>query len=166
MAGVTPEPEEHAEPAEHTGRRELSTVLRQLAWTIHRLEPGTAGLDPLPAAELAVIKRVQERPGVTVGELAGYLGLQHSNTSAAVRALVGRGLVARTQSAADRRVTRLEPTEASLAARDLIDAAWSGTIRDAMTRLDDEQTTALDAAVDALEALDRVLRDDRQQTRR
>ncbi|WP_298177059.1 MarR family transcriptional regulator [Saccharomonospora sp.] len=138
-------------------RRELATVLRNLAWTIHRMVPEVAGLDPLPTTELAVIKQVLEAPGITVTELARQLGMQQSNVSTAVRALVGRGLVARQRCPEDRRVTRLSPTEKSLAARESIDTVWSGTIWTAMTRLSDEHVVALESASEALQALDQAL---------
>lgn len=140
---------------------ELAAVLRGLAWTIHRLVPEVAGLDPLPTTELAVIKQVLGSPGITVTELARHLGMQHSNASAAVRGLVERGLVARESSPADRRVTRLVPTGESLAAKESIDTVWSGTIRSAMTQLSSEQVAAIEAASGALQALDQLLRDER-----
>lgn len=144
-----------------THQRELASVLRDLAWTIHRLAPEVAGLDPLPTTELAVVKHIQASPGITVTELARELGMQQSNVSAAVRELVGRGLVARERSPADRRVTRLVPTEKSLAAKESINTVWSGTIRTAMTRLSHEQITAIEAASGALQALDEALHDER-----
>ncbi len=139
-------------------RRELATVLRDLAWTIHRLVPEVAGLEPLPNTELAVLKHVLSSPGVTVGELAADLRMRQSNVSAAVRGLVDRDLVAREGSPTDRRVTRLVPTEKSLAARESIDTVWSGTIHTAMGRLDDDQVAAIEAASDALRALGHALR--------
>ena len=140
------------------GRRELATVLRDLAWTIHRLVPEVAGLEPLPTTELAVVKQVLADPGVTVTELARRLGMRQSNVSAAVRALAGRGLVARERCTRDRRVTRLVPTEKSLGARSSIDTVWSGTVGAAMSRLAPGQVASIDAASDALRALDEVLR--------
>jgi DNA-binding MarR family transcriptional regulator len=119
--------------------------------------PEVAGLEPLPNTEPAVIKQVLESPGVTVGELAATLRMRQSNVSAAVRALVDRDLVARGSSPTDRRVTRLLPTGKSLAARESIDTVWSGTIRTAMDRLDDEQVEAIEAASDVLRALGHVL---------
>ena len=106
-----------------TGQRELATVLRDLAWTIQRLVPEVAGLDPLTNTEIAVIKRIQASPGITLTDLARHLEMQQSNASAAVRDLVERGLVARERSAADLRVTKLVPTEKSLAARGNVRAA-------------------------------------------
>lgn len=138
-------------------QRELATVLRELAWTIHRLVPETAGLDPLPNTEIAVLRQVLASPGITVNEMARHLGMKQSNTSAAVRNLVQRGLVSRERSSADGRVTRLVPTEKSLTEDDLIDTVWSGTIRTAMAELSAEQMFAIESAADALEALDQVL---------
>ena len=97
-------------------------------------------------------------PGVTVTELARRLGMRQSNVSAAVRALAGRGLVARERCVRDRRVTRLVPTEKSLGARSSIDTVWSGTVGAAMSRLDPGQVASIDAASDALRALDEALR--------
>lgn len=141
-----------------TDQRELADVLRDLAWTVHRLVPENAGIEPVPVSELAVLKQVLSRPGVTVSDLARSLGMRQSNTSAAVRGLTGRGLVRRESSPDDRRVTRVVPTEKLLAEREIIDSVWSGTIQDAMARLTPEQIEALEAAVDALRTLDRVLR--------
>lgn len=135
----------------------LATVLRDLAWTIHRLVPEVADLDPLPNTELAVVKQVLAAPGVTVTEIAHRLGMQQSNVSTAVRALVCRGLVARERTPEDRRITRLSPTEKSLAARESIDDRWSGTVRAAMTELSPDQVRAIEEAAPALQALDRAL---------
>lgn len=140
-----------------TGQRELATVLRDLAWTIQRLVPEVAGLDPLTNTEIAVIKHIQASPGITLTELARHLGMQQSNASAAVRDLVERGLVARERSSTDLRVTNLVPTEKSLAAKDSINAVWSGTIRTAMTRLSPDHVATIEAASGALEALNQAL---------
>lgn len=136
-------------------------MLRDLAWTIQRLVPEAAGLDPLTNTELAVIKRVQASPGVTVSGLARHLGMKQSNVSAAVRDLVGRGLVAREADPADGRVHQLVPTEKSLADKDSIDTVWSGGVRTAMDRLEPEQVAAIENASDALRALDEVLHAER-----
>lgn len=141
------------------GRRDLATALRDLAWTIQRLVPEAAGVPSLPASEVAVLKQVLAAPGVTVGELARHLGMQQSNTSAAVRALVERGLLARESSPLDRRVTRLVPTDKLLAEHDAIERAWSGTIAAAMTRLEPDQVAALEAVSGPLRDLERVLRE-------
>ncbi|WP_243793779.1 MarR family winged helix-turn-helix transcriptional regulator [Saccharopolyspora gloriosae] len=157
MAPRRTEDEASADPSE------LPTALRDLAWTIHRLVPEVASLDPLPNTELAVVKQVLGSPGITVSELAGRLGMRHSNVSAAVRGLIGRGLVARESDPSDRRVTKLAPTEKSTSARESIDTRWSGTVRNAMDLLSDEHVAAIEAASGALRALDEALHEERDQ---
>ncbi|KMS87919.1 MarR family winged helix-turn-helix transcriptional regulator [Prauserella rugosa] len=145
--------------SEVSGDGDLATVLRDLAWTVHRLVPDVAGLEPLPNSELAVVKEVLAEPGIAVTELGRRVGMLQSNTSAAVRALVRRGLVTRERCDTDRRVTRLMPTSKCLEARELIRSVWSGTVRDAMAHLEPEQVEAIANARTALRELDKVLRE-------
>ncbi|MER5438422.1 MarR family transcriptional regulator [Streptomyces sp. NPDC002790] len=140
-------------------QRRLATVLRDLGWTIHRLLPEVAGLEPLSNSELAVVKQVLSTPGVTGGEISRRLGMRQSNVSAAVRGLVERGLVERERSAEDRRITWLLPTEKSLGAVESIAVTWSKTLRSALSELTPEQADAIESATDALRALDTVLRE-------
>lgn len=74
-----------------------------------------------------------------------------------MRNLAERDLLTLESSPADRRVTRLVPTERSLAAKESTNTVWSGTIQSAMGRLSDEQVAALRAASGALHALDQAL---------
>ncbi|MGN8244136.1 MarR family winged helix-turn-helix transcriptional regulator [Cellulomonas soli] len=146
---------------EPTASRDLAATLRDLAWTVHRHAPEVAGFDPLPATELAVLRHVMDTPGITVNELSRHMGLRQSNTSAAVRTLVERGLVAREGSPADRRITHVVPTDLALADHERIAAAWSGSIREALADLaarDPQQAAVLEAATAALAALDAALR--------
>ncbi|WP_211881396.1 MarR family winged helix-turn-helix transcriptional regulator [Pseudarthrobacter albicanus] len=138
--------------------QDLGSQLHTLAWTIHRVLPSAAGLDPLPASELAVLKRVIAEPGMTVSQLTAALGLRQSNASAAVRALVDRGLVRRKSSPSDRRLALLYPTEAALKNKRLVAEAWSGSISAAMMRLPADQVNAILDAAEALAALEVELR--------
>ncbi|MCC9144447.1 MULTISPECIES: MarR family transcriptional regulator [unclassified Arthrobacter] len=137
--------------------REIADLLRDLSWNIHRKPPEITGIEPLPSTELAVLKHVLDTPGLTVTELARLMGLKQSNASAAVRTLTERGLVARASSPTDRRVSLLEPTEEARAQNEVIAHAWAGPIRAGIARLDDEQREALEAAAEALVALNRAL---------
>lgn len=142
-----------------TPEGELPAVLRDLAWTVHRRVPDTAGITAeLPSTELVVLKHLLDSPGITVMELSRRLGLRQSNTSAAVRTLAERGLLTREPSDTDRRVSRLLPTADALAEDAKISEAWSGAIRAAVAELDAEQRAALEAATAAIRALDRVMR--------
>lgn len=127
--------------------------------------PEVAGLEPLPITELAVLKHVLGAHGITVTDLSRRLGMRHSNVSAAVRALIARGLVVREPSRNDGRVSLLRPTEESLTNHESIETVWSGTVRTAMLRLTGEQVDALDTAATALAALDHVLRTEHQPPR-
>lgn len=137
---------------------ELGSLLHSLSWTIHRILPSAAGLDPLPTSELVVLMRIHGEPGLTVSELAVQLGLRQSNASAAVKALVGRGLLERKTSPSDRRLALLYPTEAAEKNKRLIEEAWSGSISTALLKLPAEQVQAIVAAAEALAALEEELR--------
>ncbi len=127
-------------------------------WTIHRRSPQVAGIEPLPTTELAVLMHVLESPGLSVGEVSRHLGLRQSNTSAALRTLGERGLVAREPDPDDRRVTRLVPTERAQVEHEAVAEAWVGPVVEAVGELSASDLAALEAAVPALLALDRRLR--------
>lgn len=139
-------------------RRELAMLLRDLSWTIHRRVPEVTGIDPLTSTDLAVLKHVLDAPGMTVTELSRDMALKQSNASAAVRTLTERGLVTRESSPSDRRVSRLFPTDKALDQDEAIADAWAGPIRKALAGLDEPETAALDAAVQALRTLNQSLR--------
>ena len=137
--------------------REIADLLRDLSWNVHRKAPEITGIEPLPATELAVLKHVLDNPGLTVTELARLIGLKQSNASAAVRTLAERGLVARSSSPTDRRVSLLVPTDEARAQNEAIAHAWAGPIRAGIARLDEDQREALEAASEALVALNRIM---------
>ncbi|WP_033210369.1 MarR family winged helix-turn-helix transcriptional regulator [Gryllotalpicola ginsengisoli] len=138
--------------------RELTIALRELAWAVHRRAPDRAGVGPLPTTELALLRQVQETPGATVGELAQQLGLQQSNTSAALRVLERRGYIVRRPHPSDRRAVQIEATEAGIREHEAIAAAWASALDGALASLSEDQLDALLAAVDALDALDNAVR--------
>lgn len=136
----------------------LAEHLHALSRTIVRVLPSKAGLEPLPASEFAAIMRIQSDPGVTVSTLAVQLGMQQSNASAAIRELVGRGLVRREKSTTDQRAVLLYPTDLALQNRDVIEDSWSKTLGAALLRLSPEQRRAVQGATEALGVLDEELR--------
>jgi DNA-binding MarR family transcriptional regulator len=140
-------------------RSELAITLRELAWTVHRRAPERAGVGPIPTTELVLLGQVMETPGATVGELSQTLGLHQPNTSAALRVLVQRGLVARETSPDDRRVSRIVPTELAATEHRAIAEEWAGSVDAVLENLSPEHRAALERALDALQALDRALRD-------
>nr|WP_277344652.1 MarR family winged helix-turn-helix transcriptional regulator [Cellulomonas sp. IC4_254] len=89
----------------------------------------------MPPTEFEVMRYVDAHPGTSVGGVAAGLDLRQSNVSAAVRGLVGRGLVERAADAGDRRVTRLHPTPHARERREPVEAGWARTLGAALADL-------------------------------
>ena len=135
--------------------RELAVALHDLVWLLPRtLDPlAEAGLEPLPASELEDMRLLVRRPGLSVGEVAGELGLQPSNASAAVRGLLARGLLERRPDDRDARRSRLAPTTRAQEIRRRREAAWGELLRTRLRRLPPEDADRLLASVESLKAL-------------
>jgi len=140
-------------PAAQT--RDLAVALHDIAWLLPRtIDPWSeAGVDPLPASELEVMRLLVRAPGLSVGEVARELGLQPSNASAAIRSLQARGLLQRKPDGRDGRISRLTPTAEAQAIRRRREAAWGELLRARLRRLPAEDVAALLAAADPLRAL-------------
>jgi len=143
-----------------TGPASLASVLHDLSWIIQRGDR-VEGLDiePLPAPEVTVLKHIDRHAGIGVSALADMLAMQPSNVSAAVRTLVERGLVVKSPSPADRRVTQLNVTDRMRRHRTRIEAAWSARITGALERLPDESAAQLVSSAPALILLMNELRE-------
>ncbi|WP_199254124.1 MarR family winged helix-turn-helix transcriptional regulator [Mycolicibacterium mengxianglii] len=133
--------------------RALALALHDLAWRIARLGPAEVGVTPLPATELAVLRAVIDQPDRSVSDVASAMSMQPSNVSAAVRALVTRGLVQKCPDPHDRRVTLLRPTAQALKNRESIETAIAGTIFAALANMTDEHVTLLMNAIPAMRTL-------------
>lgn len=96
-----PAPERHV----LTGLAKLGLALRHEAWAA----AGPRGLSPTQSQVLAVLARGH---GPRLGALAEELGVTDATASDSVAALVAKGLVRKTRSAADGRALRLELTAA------------------------------------------------------
>lgn len=143
-----------------TRLRELAMSLREVAWTIHRRAPERAGVGPIPTTELALLKQIVATPGLTVGQLAAILGLRQPNASSAIRELVDRGFVAKEAAPQDRRAVCIVPTELGRSEHEEIAAAWARPLEAAIGTLSPQQQQALEAAADALAALQAALAGD------
>ena len=125
--------------AENTASAQaLAVVLHDLAWLMPRTIDAreATGLDALPLSELEVMRLLVRRPGLTVGEVARELGLQRTNASAAIRTLIGRGLLQRARDASDGRVARLTPTPRAIENRDRREAVWGEALSERLSALD------------------------------
>lgn len=134
-----------------------ATVLRELAWVVHRCAPDRAG-GPIPTTEVALLKQVNDAPGSTVGELAASLGLRQPNVSSALRSLERRGLVRRNKADDDQRVTRISLTTDGAAEHAALSEAWKAPLLDAFAELDSEQRELFAAAMPVLRRLHDTLR--------
>ncbi|HEY3710401.1 MAG TPA: MarR family transcriptional regulator [Amycolatopsis sp.] len=114
----------------------------------------------LPGSQVELLRVVDEQPGIGVAVAARKLNLAGNSVSTLVNLLVEAGLLRREVDPADRRAARLEITEA---ARERM-AGWrrarTGLVSAALTRLSEEDTTAIDAALPALEKLMGILKED------
>lgn len=114
---------------------------------------------PLPGAQVEVLRVVADRPGIGVAAAARELHLAANSVSTLVNQLVDAGLLRREPDPADRRATRLELTGA---AHDRM-AHWrrlrAGLVADALTGLSEVDRDALEAALPALEKLVGILKE-------
>jgi DNA-binding MarR family transcriptional regulator len=147
-------------PSRSPARRvttELAAVLHDLAWLLPRtVDPeaeAAAGLDPLPASELEVMRLLVRDPGLSVGSVARALGLQESNVSATVRALIARGLLERRRDPGDGRVARLHPTARAIDIHRRRERAWGAALGARLSELTAAERAALPEAVAVLRAL-------------
>jgi DNA-binding MarR family transcriptional regulator len=139
--------------------KELAVTLFDLAWLLPRTlgaeGPGDAGL---PLSELEVMRLLVRQPGISVSEVAKALGLQSSNVSTAIRALVARGLIERRQDERDGRMTRLHPTHKAITRRDRQETAWGEELARRLGEVPPAERERLLAAAPALRALADLLR--------
>ncbi|MGW4065032.1 MarR family winged helix-turn-helix transcriptional regulator [Amycolatopsis sp. NPDC004747] len=114
---------------------------------------------PLPGAQVELLRVVADQPGIGVAAAARELHLANNSVSTLVNQLADAGFVRREADPADRRAVRLEITAA---AADRM-AAWrrarTGLVADALARLSEEDTAAIEQALPALEKLMGILKE-------
>ncbi|WP_120284797.1 MarR family transcriptional regulator [Rhodococcus rhodochrous] len=71
----------------------------------------TAGLEPLPAAERAVLRYLEHHEGTGITEVGSALNIKTFNVSAAVHALSERGLVGKSSDPREKRKPLLHLTD-------------------------------------------------------
>lgn len=135
--------------------RELAVALHDIAWLLPRKFDPWAEVepDPLSGSELEVMRLLVRAPELSVGEVAVELGLQPSNASATVRALIARGLLERRRDSRDGRISRLAPTARAQAIRRQREEAWGVLLRARLRNLTPEDADTLLHAAHSLQAL-------------
>jgi len=115
---------------------------------------------PLRGAQLELLQLVEAQPGIGVAPAARALHLADNSVSTLVNQLATAGLLHRGADPNDRRVARLELTDAARARL----AAWRGArgqlIEAALDRLTERDRAAVEAALPALGRLVRLLEEE------
>ncbi len=93
---------------------------------------------------------VQRHPGASLLTVAGHIGLTTASASKLIDFLVKQGLVARAESAEDRRKLVLNVTEAGLRALDTARAAAHGRLTRILESLSESERSAVLRAMDIL----------------
>ncbi|HEY3775814.1 MAG TPA: MarR family transcriptional regulator [Solirubrobacteraceae bacterium] len=137
--------------------RTLIAALHDLAWLLPRTIDAQVEQDPrldsLPRSELEIMRLLVRRPGLTVGEVARELGLQRTNASTGIRALVRRGLLASERDALDGRVARLTPTALAIRYRDLREQAWAVALEERLMAVGAEERARILGCAEPMRAL-------------
>ncbi|GAB3387968.1 MarR family winged helix-turn-helix transcriptional regulator [Amycolatopsis echigonensis] len=114
----------------------------------------------LPGSQVELLRVVHRNPGIGVAAAARELNLAGNSVSTLVNVLTEAGLLRREVDPADRRAARLQLTDA---AKDRM-AVWRrtriGLVSAALAELSEEDTSAIVAALPALERLTEALKED------
>ena len=110
---------------------------------------------PLGASTLSALRTVAEHGPLRAGDLARHEGVAAPTLSRIVAGLDADGYIVRTPDPDDRRVAWLEVTAGGRQLLDAVRVQRARALAARAPRLTDEQAAALDAALDALEALTR-----------
>lgn len=130
---------------------EAAKTLQELSWWAQRKSPAkAAGLEPLPATEHAVLHYLDDHEGASVTEVGSALNMKTPNVSAAVRALVERGLVEKAADPQDRRKSLLRLTDLARTNREKLYAAATGALEEVLRTLSPEHRESLFSSLDAL----------------
>lgn len=114
----------------------------------------------LPESQAELLRLVGRRPGISVREAATELGLAPNTASTLVSRLCADDMVIRTVDPDDRRIGRLQLTDAAQRIADASRAARRATLAAALARLDGDQIAALRDGVAVLDTLTHVLREE------
>ncbi|QEM44215.1 MarR family transcriptional regulator [Mycolicibacterium grossiae] len=114
----------------------------------------------LPESQAELLRLVGRRPGISVREAATELGLAPNTASTLVSRLCADDMLIRTVDPDDRRIGRLQLTDAAQRIADASRAARRATLAAALARLDGDQIAALRDGVAVLDTLTHVLREE------
>jgi DNA-binding MarR family transcriptional regulator len=133
--------------------RRRAVALLDISSDVRRKSHEKAGIPLLPNGMVDIMRVIEDRPGITVAEVAARLDRQFSNVSTQLRELVARGLVTRIRDSADKRYVTLHPTAESERIRTLLETAWAEALGTAAGKLRPREKEQLAASLPALQRL-------------
>lgn len=131
----------------------LDHALREVARAVRKATPRLIGAEPLTDTQFEALRIIVHNPGAAAGELAALTGTQPSNMSVTLRQLGEYGLIDREPDPADRRCSRILPTEKAIAHVRAVEAVRTQLVLDALGTLTPEDQQSLTAAIGGLRAL-------------
>jgi DNA-binding MarR family transcriptional regulator len=131
----------------------LLSVIGPLRRLLRRRVHDDWPVEPLPAAQLDLVRLVGQQPGIGVADAAARLRLAPNTVSTLVRQLVEADLVRRERDPQDGRSARLSLTPAAEARLAAWRARRAAAARRAIERLGEDDRARLEHAIPALERL-------------
>ena len=128
----------------------LAETILAVGRKIHVQELDDPDVVRLINLESLVMRHIDLYPGISPTALSRDLGLRSSNTSAALRSLEGKGLIARRGDTSDRRAVHLDPTPLARTNLKRVRAAWARLL-EPLVPADLDLTSAL-AVLSALDS--------------
>jgi DNA-binding MarR family transcriptional regulator len=110
-------------------------------------------------AQAELLRLVGRKPGISITEAAGELGLVPNTASTLVSKLVADGLITRTVDNGDRRVGRLRLTDSAQHLADISRAAGRAALADVLDDLHDDEIDALARGLSVMADITRRLRE-------
>lgn len=131
----------------------FGAALGEVHRLLRRKTVARADREPLPEAQVEVLLLVRSAPGISGKEVARRLGTAPNTVSTLVRDLTDAGLLARDRDPADRRVVRLNLTEAARKRMADYEVHRVALLSEALADLDPPARAAILAAAPHLDAL-------------
>jgi DNA-binding MarR family transcriptional regulator len=131
----------------------LSLAVVDLQHVLRRTALRLSGREPLPEAQLAVLRAVERRPGIGVGGVAEAIRTAHNTASTLVGILTEAGLLERSRDPDNRRCVRLRLTELAVTRVAEQRALRAELLATALDELDEPARAELTAALPHLVAL-------------
>ncbi|UFQ17713.1 MULTISPECIES: MarR family winged helix-turn-helix transcriptional regulator [Streptomyces] len=139
--------------------KDIASAMSSVLPALHRALERRFALDfpypRLPEGQLALLRLVGERDGITVRAAADALLMKPNNVSALVTQLAGQGLLERGQDPADKRIARLRLTAEARRRLDQAAHLMDGYLIEALHALTDGDLDAIGSALGALRGLAR-----------